>query len=167
MMTQCLHAIYLAMLEFERPMLGVQTSSRKALNNLSGFVVCYCKFNHVCWELMACSELSHVGERYAVSANGSDCFRLPESRHLVHYRTATLANFWEWSLCARMPFNKSAIVLSPSRQQTRHCEAFAGRNFDCIRSWWGLHLNGEQTAHVRLEETRKRVFFHYYSRTTP
>lgn len=130
----------------------VRINDGKVLNGLSGFV-CFCiylqfwlclmfLFVHVFCERMARSKLSVIRELYAVAANGSDCFSLPKSRHLVHYRTATLANFWEWSLCARMPFNKSAIVLSPSRQQMRHCEAFAGRNFDCIRSWWGLHLNG-------------------------
>lgn len=42
---------------------------------------------------MARSKLSVIRELYAVAANGSDCFRLLKSRHLVHYRTATLANF--------------------------------------------------------------------------
>lgn len=144
-------------------MVAVRINDGKALNGLSGFVVCFCFYicNSTCvyrflsstsfCKRMARNNLSCIRELYAASANRSHCFRLPESRHLVHYRTATLANFWEWSLCECMPFNKSAIVLKPSRQQTRHCEAFAGRNFDCIWSWWGLHLNGEQTAHVCLK----------------
>lgn len=74
MTTQSLHAIYLAMLEFERPLLGVQTSGRKALNNLSGFVVCYCKFNHVYRFLSSTFfENSCLAASLAVLGNGMQC----------------------------------------------------------------------------------------------
>lgn len=49
----------------------------------------------------------------------SEQLRLFQSliRHLVHFRTAALTNLWESSLCAHMPFNKSAVVLRPDGER--------------------------------------------------